>query len=190
MAVATFASAAAAPLSTACLRPRGSARFAARWALALCCCFPGDRACSAGRGGPGLLSGEFGEGHNRGCSWHWSRRGQPIGSIGVSSDGEYVTLVSHFRKTSQGQWKPIEQRVRIIWTECNFGGHRPWFCCPGRLGRRCGRRVALLYLAGDLFACRHCYGLVYESQGENWGRPKAEQISEDQDAARRQRERA
>jgi hypothetical protein len=28
----------------------------------------------------------------------------------------------------------------------------------------CGRRVAVLYLAGELFACRRCYQLAYESQ--------------------------
>jgi hypothetical protein len=27
--------------------------------------------------------------------------------------------------------------------------------------------VAILYAAGDLFACRHCYGLAYASQSES-----------------------
>ena len=31
----------------------------------------------------------------------------------------------------------------------------------------CGRRVAVLYAAGDLFACRHCGGLGYASQQES-----------------------
>jgi hypothetical protein len=33
--------------------------------------------------------------------------------------------------------------------------------------RHCGRRVAVLYAAGELFACRRCYGLVYASQQES-----------------------
>jgi predicted ATPase len=42
-----------------------------------------------------------------------------------------------------------EQRVPIIWTNCHFGGRRPWFTYCARVnGRYCGRRVAVLYAAG------------------------------------------
>jgi hypothetical protein len=59
----------------------------------------------------------------------------------------------------------IEQRVPITWTACHFGGRRPWFICAASVnGRYCGRRVAVLYLAGGSFACRKCCGLAYESQ--------------------------
>jgi hypothetical protein len=58
-----------------------------------------------------------------------------------------------------------KQRVTITWTACHFGGRRPWFICAARVnGRNCGRRVAVLYFAGDSFACRKCCGLAYESQ--------------------------
>jgi hypothetical protein len=33
-------------------------------------------------------------------------------------------------------------------------------------GYGCGRRVAILY-GRKIFACRHCYGLAYPSQGES-----------------------
>lgn len=33
-----------------------------------------------------------------------------------------------------------------------------------RNGRYCGRRVGVLYLGGDVFACRHCYNLTYASR--------------------------
>jgi hypothetical protein len=35
-----------------------------------------------------------------------------------------------------------------------------------QIGVYCGRRVTKLYGAGRLFACRHCYRLVYASQQE------------------------
>jgi hypothetical protein len=58
-----------------------------------------------------------------------------------------------------------EQRVPITWTNCHFGGRRPWFTCCARVNDRyCGRRVAVLYAAGELFACGSCYNLAYESQ--------------------------
>jgi hypothetical protein len=51
----------------------------------------------------------------------------------------------------------------LEWTPCKLGGTRPWFICPKW---SCSRRVTTLYLdAGDL-GCRHCHGLVYESQSE------------------------
>jgi hypothetical protein len=34
--------------------------------------------------------------------------------------------------------------VPLTYTPSNFGGRRPWFVCPSP---RCGRRVAILYLA-------------------------------------------
>ena len=48
--------------------------------------------------------------------------------------------------------------IRLYRTPCHLGGARPWFRCPG-----CGRRAALLYLAGDRVDCRTCAGLAYAS---------------------------
>src|SRR5262249_40295824 len=59
----------------------------------------------------------------------------------------------------------VDQEVPIHWTPCRFGGERPLFVCSVHSnGVYCGRHVTKLYLAGRLFACRHCYGLAYESQ--------------------------
>ena len=66
-----------------------------------------------------------------------------------------------FRSQHQGETgcKSTEQRVPILWTACHFGGRRPWYrCAVYSNGQYRGRRVAVLYGAGDLFACRHCYG--------------------------------
>ena len=55
----------------------------------------------------------------------------------------------------------------VTWTACHLGGQRPWFVCSVYCnGRYCGRRAAVLYGAGELFACRRCYGLAYVSQQE------------------------
>jgi hypothetical protein len=71
------------------------------------------------------------------------------------------------RRSQDSEWKSVEQRVPITWTACHLGGRRAWFrCAVYSNGRYCGRRVALLYGAGELFACRRCYGLAYSSQRE------------------------
>lgn len=51
------------------------------------------------------------------------------------------------------------QRIPVIWTECHFGGLRPWFKCL-----RCNRRVGKLYNSGASLACRQCLDLRYASQ--------------------------
>jgi hypothetical protein len=74
-----------------------------------------------------------------------------------------VVLSFRARSFLLAGWKPIEQRVPVTWTNCHFGGRRPWFICSVRTnGQHCGR---LLYLGGDSFACRKCCGLAYERQG-------------------------
>lgn len=50
------------------------------------------------------------------------------------------------------------QNIFITWTPCYFGGKRPWFVCP-----RCQARAVYLYHL-DLFACRKCQRLTYETQ--------------------------
>ncbi|WP_245537399.1 hypothetical protein [Thiocystis violascens] len=58
----------------------------------------------------------------------------------------------------------MEYAVPLDWTNCTYGGSRPWFLCPAT---GCGRRVAKLYLGGSgVFACRHCYRLAYDCQRE------------------------
>ena len=78
-----------------------------------------------------------------------------------------VVLTYQTRHGLATDWKSVNQRVNVTWTDCHFGGRRPWFICSMHSGgRRCGRRVAVLYGLRDYFACRHCYRLAYESQQE------------------------
>ena len=97
----------------------------------------------------------------------WTSGGKPFGSISVRTEADAVVLVFHSRNSQGSDWKSVEQRVPITWTACHLGGRRAWFrCAVYSNGRYCGRRVALLYGAGELFACRRCYGLAYASQRE------------------------
>lgn len=100
-------------------------------------------------------------------SWSWIRGGESAGSIRVHTIPDAVVLIYRSQICGATEWKSVEQRVPITWTPCHLGGRRPWFVCPVYYdGRRCGRRAAVLYGAGELFACRQCYDLAYTSQQE------------------------
>jgi len=91
----------------------------------------------------------------------WSQRGEPIGNISVRCEMNDVVLCYRHRRHEE-TWKDEKYPVPIEWTPCNYGGSRPWFRCPA-IG--CGRRIAVLY-GSDIFACRQCHRLAYESQRE------------------------
>ena len=99
----------------------------------------------------------------------WNCAGMPAGRIGVRTEPDSVILTFNSRGSGSSEWRPVEQRVPIVRTTCHLGGRRPWFLCTASpRGQYCGRRVAKLYLGGSaVFACRHCYGLVYASQQES-----------------------
>jgi hypothetical protein len=95
-------------------------------------------------------------------SWQWSRNGQKVADIGVRVETKRVFLTYRYRRNGD-EWESLNYPVSLDTTRCNYGGSRYWFRCPA-VG--CGRRVALLYLGGRYFACRHCYQLAYASQQE------------------------
>jgi hypothetical protein len=98
-------------------------------------------------------------------SWRWTYSSGQQSSIGIVGGADAITLRYNHRGFGQDEWQFVEQRVPIEWQPCRFGGQRPWFrCACSSNGRYCGRRVAKLYSAGRLFACRHCYRLVYAVQ--------------------------
>ena len=101
-------------------------------------------------------------------SWGWFRAGQEVASISALVYQDKLVLSYHSKVG--GEWEDVEEPVSVKWTPCNFGGERPWFVCPGVVnGKRCGRRVAILYGPGKYFLCRHCYDLRYGSQREDKG---------------------
>jgi hypothetical protein len=90
-------------------------------------------------------------------SIHWTREGQPSGSINLTAHEDKVALA--YTYASGGTAESVNQTIPLDRTGCHFGGSRPWFFCP-----KCGQRVGVLCGAGKLFWCRHCYSLAYRSQ--------------------------
>ncbi len=67
-----------------------------------------------------------------------------------------MTKAQHIRVKFCGKHYDLS----VAWTDCNYGGQRPWFLCP-----YCSARVGKLYqrsLRGTL-ACRRCHQLTYVS---------------------------
>ncbi len=92
-------------------------------------------------------------------SWVWrDSEGKQRSSIMLNVLPDVIEL--SYTITATGE--KIKYSVPVNYTTCNYGGERPWFLCP-----HCGRRVSKLYLSNKYFWCRHCWGLTYESQGEN-----------------------
>lgn len=60
--------------------------------------------------------------------------------------------------------RDVSYPVPIEYTDCNFGGVRPWFRCPTHAGG-CDRRVGKLYLPPrqPRYLCRECHDLGYRS---------------------------
>lgn len=96
--------------------------------------------------------------------WRWKPDGKELASIHVTVEADRIVL--NYRHCSdEGSWKTESYPVRIVRTDCHFGGSRQWFLCPTS---DCGRRVAVLY--GDtLFACRECHRLAYSTTREDAG---------------------
>ncbi len=100
-------------------------------------------------------------------SWSNTRTGLETASIGIRTYEDSIMLSYRYRRRNTDEWQGVEETVRLTWTRCNYGGQRPWFICPGIVnGLYCGHRVAILYLAGQHYLCRHCYRLAYACQRE------------------------
>jgi len=96
-------------------------------------------------------------------SWQWTRNNKVFASIQAYTEPHKIILTYRHRKPGD-DWVDESYPIYLNWTECNYGGERPWFLCPV-LG--CGRRVAILY-GSSIFACRHCHQLAYDSQRETF----------------------
>lgn len=87
------------------------------------------------------------------------RNRQKEHQIGVEADAQRIKLQYTVTDRS-GDSEEFDYPVRVEWTPCNFGGHRPWFRCPAQ---GCNRRVEKLYKPPhrNVFACRECHDISY-----------------------------
>ena len=93
----------------------------------------------------------------------WIVNDKVVASIEVRVEVGRVVLMYRHRSRGNSEWQNVKQPVCLEHTNCKYGGERPWWLCPN-----CGRRVAILYCPGKLYACRHCYKLVYACQRETY----------------------
>ncbi len=94
--------------------------------------------------------------------WQWTRNGEKVAAISVKVESGRLRLIYSYRRNGD-DWENLDYPVTLQSTACHYGGERYWFICPAA---GCGRRVAVLFLGGKIFACRHCYRLAYKSQRE------------------------
>ena len=77
-------------------------------------------------------------------------------------NGSTIALhVNSDATAAQFEFNEQSQTVSIAYTDCHYGGHRPWFVC-----RCCSSRYAVLYFGKAGITCRGCNDLLYPSQKE------------------------
>lgn len=97
-------------------------------------------------------------------SLSWNCGGSPAGSISyvanMEDPSESYLRLNYWRGSGEDR-EHVEQVVRLVFTEPNFGGRRWWMICPYSCGK-----VAKLYMpaGGDRFASRRAWKLGYQSQ--------------------------
>jgi hypothetical protein len=110
---------------------------------------------------------------------YWGDHDDPEATITVAAEGDReldgepraarLRLIYTITDGRTDESEDVEYPVPLEYTECNFGGVRPWFRCPGSVdGEACRRRVRKLYLplyarGARYYLCRHCYDLGYRS---------------------------
>lgn len=90
----------------------------------------------------------------------WTRHGETVATVRVSV-GHDCVVFSYRQSWRGGPWRDCTNTILLAWTECHYGGKRPWWQCPV-----CDRRAALLYSGDGCYACRRCRQLAYRSQRE------------------------
>ena len=90
---------------------------------------------------------------------HCSTNRKSSGYVDTCAE-EGALVLTYKSRNRAGVWSDQEERVRLSWEACRFGGRRPFFHCP-----ECDQRILILY-GRERFLCRACHGLSYPSQHE------------------------
>lgn len=109
----------------------------------------------------------------------WTGKETSVGiQSGIKGSNDYIRIW-YTQTNLNDEKKDFDYEIPLTTTPCYFGGVRYWFKCPWYSnGVYCGRRVGVLYLGGDYFACRHCYGLTYNSRNlSGWSKLAGQVIS-------------
>jgi len=108
------------------------------------------------------------DGKSKTLSWGENGSSGTI-TAGVSLVGpEKYARLAYSQTDNEGKTTDFDYKIPIAETPCKFGGTRHWFMCPlTKDNKPCGRRVGVLYKAGDWFGCRHCHELTYRSKNMN-----------------------
>ena len=101
--------------------------------------------------------GALKEGCRTGGTLHWSRRGEPAGSMGytVVMDAEDRRLILSY--STGGEASTVTVQLEAV--PMRFGGFRYYALCPRTL-----RRCQVLPMVGGVVACRQAHRLTYASQ--------------------------
>lgn len=79
--------------------------------------------------------------------------------VSSSERGEQFIRLEYGIKDSKGIYQKLGYKIFLTTTPCFYGGKRYWFLCLS-----CNKRVGMLYRRAEVFVCRHCNFLTYESK--------------------------
>ncbi len=101
----------------------------------------------------------------------WSSNGESTGNVTVQVDidsgNPNIKFIYKVRRRGEEEWRDMDFSFRMESTPCRFGGKKWFFVCGlYKNSQYCGKRVRVLYQAGDYFGCRKCADLTYDSCNE------------------------
>ena len=92
--------------------------------------------------------------------------GEDAGSVSIIPQVDGNGNTRSLRVEFAGSVTVTSQIIRVTSTPCFYGGLRHWLLCPAVSdGVLCENRIGVLYWprGGNVFACRHCWHLTYDS---------------------------